>query len=302
MTRRRDFLRGALALAPWPPRAKAGTEDDAPVRLAISEAVIGDVNLNDARAAMQVWVKRLTANLKVALDPKLFSTSQEIVERARRGQLDAIALTVVEYRQIASLLDASQIVNAAGDAGTVQYLILARQGGAIKRLADLKGRRFCMLTGPKMFVAPAWLSATMEERHFGTPEQFFGPTVSDAKFSRVVLPVFFGQADSCLTTRLGFETMCELNPQVGRELFTLASSPAMTVSFYIFRKNFRNAEREKVIKAISGLRRSPDGQELATLFQFDELKVMDAGCLTAALNLLDRADLARARRTGAASK
>jgi len=116
------------------------------------------------------------------------------------------------------------------------------------------------------------------------------------------LPVFFGQADACVTSRRGFETMCELNPQVGRDLVTLASSPPLTVSFYIFRKNYRNSEREKVIKAISSLRRSPGGQELATLFQFEELAVKDAECLTSALNLLDRADRVRARQMGGGRK
>ena len=290
---------GALA---WFPCRLASADGEAPVRLAISETVMGDVNLNDARAAMQVWVKRLTANLNVTLDPKLFSSTQDILDRVRKGQLDAIALNILEYRQIASLLDASQIVNAAGDAAMEQYLLLIRKSGGAKQIGDLKGRRLCRLNGPRMCVAPAWLSTTLDEGHFGPPEQFFGSIVDDPKFARVVLPVFFGQADACVTSRRGFETMCELNPQVGRDLVTLASSPPLTVSFYIFRKNYRNSEREKVIKAISSLRRSPGGQELATLFQFEELAVKDAECLTSALNLLDRADRVRARQMGGGRK
>jgi ABC-type phosphate/phosphonate transport system substrate-binding protein len=274
----------------------------APVRLAISENVVGDVNLNDARVAMQVWLKRLTANLNVTLDPKLFNTTQEIVERTRRGLLDAVAVNVLEYRQIASLLDSSQIVNSAGEAGMEQYLILAKKSSAVRRLGDLKGRRLSMLKTPKTCLAPAWLSTILDEGSHGPAEQFFGLVTTAPKCSRVVLPVFFGQADCCLTSKRGFETMCELNPQVGKDLATLVSSPSVTVDFYIFRKNYQSAEREAVIRAISGLRNSPGGQELATLFQFEQLTVRDGNCLTSALNLLDMADRARARQAAGSKK
>ena len=148
---------------------------------------------------------------------------------------------------------------------------------------------------PKMCLAPVWLSVLLEQGGFGPAERFFGSVLPATKSSRVILPVFFGQADCCLTSKRGFDTMCELNPQVGRELVALASSERMMVSFYIFRRNYRDAEREKLIRAISDLRNSPGGQELATLFQFEELSVRDASSLTTALQLLDRADRLRMR-------
>jgi len=38
--------------------------------------------------------------------------------------------------------------------------------------------------------------------------------------------------------------------------------------------------RQKVISALSGLRSSPAGRQLDTLFQFGEITIRDAGCLT----------------------
>jgi len=158
-------------------------------------------------------------------------------------------------------------------------VILAKKSGPIQHLADLKGRRLCTLNVPKMCVAPAWLSTLLEAGHLGAAEQFFGSVITDTKASRVVLPVFFGQADACLTSKRSFDTMCELNPQVARDLTTIAGSPAMIVSFYIFRKNYRSVNRQKVISALSGLRSSPAGRQLDTLFQFGEITIRDAGCL-----------------------
>ena len=288
----------ALLLGAWRclPKALAAADAGEPVRLAISESVIGDVNLNDARAAMLIWLKRMTQDLNLVFDSKLFATTQEIVEGAHRGQFDCVALNVIEYRQIADLLDSSQIVNAAGAAGLEQYLILVKQNSGIRQLADLKGRRLCVLKTPKMCVAPVWLSIILDEEHYPPAEQFFGSVATEAKFSRVVLPVFFGQADACLTSKRGFDTMCELNPQVSRDLKVLARSPSMVVDFYIFRKNYQSVQREKVIRALSSLCESPAGQQLATLFQFDALTVRDASCLTSVLGVLERAEHAHGRR------
>ncbi|MEO8592049.1 MAG: PhnD/SsuA/transferrin family substrate-binding protein [Candidatus Solibacter sp.] len=248
---------------------------------------------------MSIWVKQITDDINMAISPTIFSTTQEIQDGARRGQLDAVAVNMLEFRPIADLLDTGQIITAAGEGGLEQYLILAKQSTGIRRLADLKGRRLCTLKSPKTCLAPLWLFTILEEARLGSAEQFFGPVVEDTKFSRVVLPIFFGQADACLTTKRGFATMSELNPQVARDLKVVASSPAMTVSFYIFRKNYRNVNRERLIKALSSLSATPAGRQLATLFQVDDLAVRDGSCLASALALLDAADRARARRGAA---
>ena len=276
----------------------AAADSGAPVRLAISESVMGDVNLNDARAAMLIWIKRMMADLNVVIDfnPKVFDTAEEIVDRARKGQLDAVALNVLEYRPIADLVDPSQIVTVAGAAGMEQYLILAKQNSGIAQLGDLKGRRLAMLKTPKMCIAPAWLSTILDAGHYGPAEQFFGTVATDAKVSRVVLPVFFGQAEAGLASKQGFDTMCELNPQVSRDLRVLATSPPLVVMFYAFCKNYQGAQRAKLIRALSSLCDSPAGRQLATLFQFDELTVRDGGCLASALGILEAADRVRSRR------
>lgn len=295
---RRRALALMLGAWRWLPAMPAGAESGAPVRLAISESVMGDVNLNDARAAMLIWIKQMTKDLNVVIDfnPRVFSTSEEIVDRTRRGQLDAIALNIVEYRQIADLLDPSQIVTVAGVAGQEQYLILAKQNSGIRELGDLKGRRLCALKSPRMCIAPGWLSTILDEGHYGPAEQFFGSVATVAKFSQVVLPVFFGQAEGCLTSKRGFDTMCELNPQVARDLRVLASSPPLVVMFYAFCKNYQSVQRGKLIRALSGLCDSPAGRQLATLFQFDELTVRDGSCLASALGILETAERVRSRR------
>ncbi len=290
----------ALMFGLWPglSRALAAAEGGAPIRLAISESLVSDVNINDARAAMVIWLNKMMedTHISIEMNPRVFDPPEEILRRARANQFDTVALNVVEYRQIAEFLDPSQIVAENGSAGPEQYLLLAKRGSGIQRLADLHGRRLCVLKATKMCLASAWLSSILDEARLAQSEQFFGSTVTDTKASRVVLPVFFGQADACLTSKQSFDTMCELNPQVGKDLAVIASSQPLYVTFYTFHKNYHGVSREKLERVYSDLPSTPAGRQLATLFQFDSLVVRDIGCLSPSLAVLDKADRIRGRQ------
>jgi len=298
---RRRALALMLGAGPWLPGALSAAGTGAPVRMAFSESLVSDVNLNDARAALQVLIQRIAqhANLTVELDPKVFETTEEILARVRKGLLDAVALNVIEFRQGADVLDSSQIVSEAGAAATEQYIIVVKRDGGIRRLGDLEGRRLYMLKTPKMCLAPAWLSIILDEGRCGPAEQFFASVTADSKSSRVVLPVFFGQAEACLTSKRGFDTMCELNPQVARDLQPLAASPPMVINFYVFRKTFQGAYRDKLLAAIGIVCQGAAGQQLSALFQFNALMVRDASCLASALSVVERAERVRSPRRGA---
>lgn len=67
-----------------------------------------------------------------------------------------------------------------------------------------------------MCLGPEWLDGLLAAEGRGPMGSFFGPAAWETKFSQSVLPVFFGNAEACLTSRRGFETMGEMNPQVGK--------------------------------------------------------------------------------------
>ena len=206
-----------------------------------------------------------------------------------------MALNVVEYRQVAGFLDPSHIIAESGAGGTERYLLLVNRKSGIQHLADLRKRRLSILKSPKMCVADAWLATILDEAHCGLAEAFFGTIALETKVSRVVLPTFFGQTDACLTSQQGFETMCELNPQVGKDLVAVATSAPMVVTFYVYHRNYRGVSRERFAKVYSDLPNSPAGRQLSVLFQFDALVVKDTASLAPALAVLDSAERIRER-------
>lgn len=270
------------------------------LRVALSETVVSGVNINDARVAMQVWIRQMMMDLSVAVEisPRIFDTSEEIVRRARYGQFDVVALTTVEYRRIAEFLDAGLILAEAGPRATVEYLLLVKRANGATRLGDLRGRRLAILDNTRMCVAQAWLSNLLQESHLGSSDQFFASVTPEIKSSRVVLPVFFGQVDACLTSRAAFETMCELNPQVGRDLAVVANSPPVVSGLCAFHKDYHGEGREKLTRIYVSAPSTPAEQQLATLFEFRQLAPKDASYLKPTLAILDAADRVRHERPG----
>lgn len=293
---RRHALALMLCASSWARAASAG-DTGLRVRFCISESLVGDVNVNDARAALRVWIARVSRdlNLGVETNPNIFETRHEILDRVRKGTVDCVAINVLEYRSMAELLDSSHIV-AQDSSAPPQYVILVKQGAAAQSLADLRGRRLIMLNTPQTCVAPAWLSWLLRQIKLDEVDRFFGAVTRESKASRVILPVFFGQADACLTTSQSLKTMSELNPQVGKQLRPLATSSEIVATFYAFRKAYRGPMRDKLVTVLSGLRASPSGQQLMTLFQFDGLVLRSTDCLKGALSVLESEERARLRR------
>lgn len=261
------------------------------MRLALSESLVRDVNATDARAAMSYWIRNLIAgmNIQVKLDDGLFSNASQLEARLKGGEIDAVGVNILEYRRIAPLLDRGQVTVPVFRT-RFEYVLLVRADGPLSTLSALRGRRLLLLDSLAACVAPAWLSTLIGAGEPHDPAQFFSEIVRRSKPSQVILPVFFGQADACLTTQPSFITMGELNPQVVRRLRPLAVSPEIVHSLYAFRKGWNNATRDKVVEAFANMGVTATGRQVMTMFQCDSLATRDAHCLDASLALLAQAE------------
>jgi len=262
------------------------------MRLGLSESLARDVNATDARAAISYWIRNLVAgmNIQVQLDEGLFSNASQLEARLKGGEIDAVGVNILEYRRMTSLLDRSQVTVPVFRT-RFEYVLLVRADGPLTTLPALRGRRLLLLDSLAACVAPAWLSNLVGgEAH--DPAQFFSEIVRRSKPSQVILPVFFGQADACLTTQPSFSTMGELNPQVVRRLRPLAVSPEIVHSLYAFRKGWTNPTRDKVVQAFANMGATATGRQVLTMFQCDSLSTRDAHCLDSSLAILAQADRA----------
>ena len=143
----------------------------------------------------------------------------------------------------------------------------------------------------------AWLASMLDEAHLAqrTVLRFRSYGNQDP---RVVLSLFFGQSDACITSKelrhdVRIESAGRKGPDRDRKF------PRDGRVFYIFHKNYHGVNREKFAKVYTDLPTSAAGRQLATLFQFGNLTLRDGSCLAAALSLLEASERAARRRQGA---
>jgi ABC-type phosphate/phosphonate transport system substrate-binding protein len=288
---RRRLVKAMLAL-PAAMSAGGAESSQAPLRVAISETLLGDVNLSDARAAMVVWVKRIEQDLKMNLemDASVFESSDGLEAKLRAGRLDTVAMNILEYRRMREWLDQKE-VTIGMHRGKLQYLILVRADSGIEKLSQLKGSRFILMSNPATCIAPGWLTTLIGAADpQGSPGKFFGTLSRESNATRVMLPVFFGKADGCLTTAHSYATMCELNPQVEKRMRRLETSPELVTALYAFRKDWDRELRRQLNQTLVNFQANPSTRQLLAMFQSEGLMVRDPSCLNSALQIIAQAE------------
>ncbi|MBL8173214.1 MAG: PhnD/SsuA/transferrin family substrate-binding protein [Bryobacterales bacterium] len=294
--RRRSFLAALLGL----PGAAAAQEPAAQMlRFGLSDSLRGDINVADARSAMAVWFRRIEQDMKVDLryDPNVFDDVERLAIRLRQRQLDAVALNVIEYRRLLPLLDPDSVTIPVLTP-KLQYVLLVRADAGVSRLADLQGRRLVLLETPHTCLGPAWLSTLLDAQSQVGHQRFFSSMAKKSKPAQAVLPVFFGQAEACLTTFAGFQAMGELNPQVSHRLRVLETSPELVTTLYAYRRDWKGVARDAVTRGLEDLRTSPAGRQILTMFQCQGMMTSKSTCFQSAFAILAQAERIAAREGG----
>lgn len=290
-----------LMLSGYP--CRIGAADAPPAvrfRLAVSESIIGnDVNGRDANLAMMAWRDTMVRESGLLVDFGVASLPQ-LVQAVRERRVDGFTLTTPEYLEVESYASPVLMVDERNARGGDDYLLLVHASSGIRTLADLRGKSVSTYDNPRMCLAPAWLETLLAGANLGAPQSFFGRLAVFNKLSRVVLPVFFRQVDACVVTRQGFNTMCELNPQLGSQLHVLANSPKLVTSLMAFHKDFAPGQRQKLATALSGLDKTAAGQQALTLFESSHLVTADSSLLQGTVELIQAHE--RLRLKGAAAR
>ena len=280
-------LRLSVSAATAPVEERSPT---APVRFAFSSRLFSEVNENDAQAAMKAWGQSLSAERKIPFDPavRILTGAGAIAAAVRDQLIEVITLPTDEYWEVCRMVPLGSIVfGTNGNQITEEYVLLVRGDSEFQRLADLRGRSLIVFQNTRTILAPAWLEIELLQHQLGRTAQFWGRMTESTKLLRVILPVFFHQADACLVSLRGFETMVELNPQIGRQLKILAQSEPVIPALLCFRGDYLSPYRERIIEEAARVDESPAGRQTLALFQAGRLLRGDPASLASTCALLD---------------
>lgn len=264
-------------------------EPSLPFRIGFSKTVVGDVNENDALAAVRVWAQALARDRAIPADPRpvIFRNVDEMAAALTDRAVDCLNLTAYEYFALGTRVDRENVVvGIISGSIMVEYLLLVHQKSGMKDIDHLKGRSLGLLDSLQASMAHAWLDTLLAAKGRGCALDFFERIASVKKTDKAILPVFFRQVDACVVTRSGFETMKELNPQIGQQLKAIAVSPPVVPVVFCFRADFDSLVRKKILNEITQWHLFPAGMQILTIFQTDRLEQHPASCLDSASELL----------------
>ncbi len=258
-------------------------------RIGFSTSVFGEVNENDAIAAVRVRAQVIVRDRGIPADPHpvIFRNVAEISVALEKRKVDCINLTTSEYVSIREQVSQDSIVaGVISDSITEEYLLIAHRQSGIESLKELRGLTLGMLQSSSACLAPAWLDTLLAKEKLGRADDFFKHVFPAANVGKAVLPVFFRRMDACVATRKGFGTMVELNAQTGRQIEIVAASPPFVPTVFCFRKDCDSPLRNRVMGEIKRWHLSPPGRQIVTIFQTDRLEEHPVDCLDSALELL----------------
>jgi phosphonate transport system substrate-binding protein len=289
---RRQALAWLAVLPVVATRSSPGREANpriVPFRVAFSTSMFAEVNENDARAAVKIWGQTVAKErgIPTEAETRVLKGITELRQALRAGLVDGVAMTTVEYAQLKDEVRFDPIfVTVNAGRATEEYVLLVHEASKMSSLADLRGRRLGFHSNPRACLAQPWLDTLLVRNGFKPAAEFAGTITQNSKLPRAVLPVFFRQSDACVVTRSGFETMCELNPQLAQQLKVIATSPEVIPGLFCFRADYRPPFRDQLLANVCELHRNPAGQQMLTLFLSERIEERPASCLSATLELL----------------
>jgi phosphonate transport system substrate-binding protein len=264
-------------------------ESSPPFRIGFSAKNFTDVNENDAVAALRVWAQTFARDRGIPADPRaiIFRNVDEIAAALTNKTVDCISITTDEYIVLSGQLVADRIViGVVSDSITVEYVLLVHRDSGIERLSDLRGLTLGQWESSYAALASTWLGTILVQEDLAPSAGFFAKITATPKITKAVLPVFFRQAHACLVTRNGFETMVDLNPQIGQQLKVLASSPPLIPVVFCFRSDYSSPLQQKIMNEITSWHLSPAGRQSLTIFHTDRLEEHPVDVLDGTLQLL----------------
>jgi phosphonate transport system substrate-binding protein len=251
------------------------------VVIGFSNRSLGQANRTDLKAAMRAWMQTLARerHLELNADIRVFESLAETERALRLAEVDVISVPIDEFVVLEKLQPlAGFFASQAQGKATDRYVLLVRKDRPRKDLASLREASIVILDEPRSLLAPLWLDTELLRRRLPAGSRHFGKLTHAVKPSLAIMALFFKQADAVLATQSGFDTACELNPQLGKELSILLSSPELVSTVSAYRADATSASVTLYQRESLKLGETPAGKLILTLFRAEaivELKESD---------------------------
>lgn len=250
-------------------------------------AVFGDVDIKDARAAVDVWVREIGEEAGLKTETHVYKDIGLLAKDIQNGKLDVGSTTPLKHLGIRQNIDVEVMFGALKRGKKTQkYLLLVHSDSAFNNVKDLDAKKLAVMRRDE--VGLLYLNTLLLQDKQRETGKFFSTIIKKRKWSQAILAVFFKQADVCIATDTVFNTMVELNPQVGKQLRAIAVSPEIVTNITFIRKGCDQKKKKIFQDKVLTLEETSRGRQILMLFQTDRLALLEESELNTLKALVDK--------------
>jgi len=259
---------GSAAQAPGPNAAKTIT-----IGVDLESIQKLDVSSQDVQAAWDVLTEGVTKDYGYFVRTVLYSDFMKLNADFKIHNLDVVVTTALNYLrmppEVASNRDPDLYGAVFRGQKTSHYLLLVRADSGISAVGELQGKKLLLRRGDN--TGRFYLDALLGRHGQAEAPRFFGAIQGSETYSQAVLAAFFKKGEACLVIQEAFETMAELNPQVGKQLAILDQSPAIANPVLFLQQQLPQDVKDTALKVLLNLETSVYGRQLLMLHRIDRL-------------------------------
>jgi phosphonate transport system substrate-binding protein len=237
-----------------------------PINIIVNEQILAVANRSDVVGAMQVWGELTSCIVKLNIETKVdvVGSQTEIRRRILDSKVDLLVLDSMQFTKLsdAGLLDGVAVTSNAGHPSLYTYLLLVDQ--QTTSLAQLHSKRAVFYATTGSSASLAWMATLLAKEHLGKIETFFGPSEISNKATSCILPLFFGRVQACIISRLDWDLVKEMNPQLGSKIKILAESRPVLESVTAMPKRLI-PHRQQIIDSLLTMHNYPAGNQILSL-------------------------------------
>ncbi len=229
-----------------------------------------NVNMNDAKVAMTVWARELTKQLNINVEFKLdlFDNTEELIKYNEKGNLGMVILNSIDFLKLRSKMNLQPILISTDSKNIYNKLLIITRDENVKDISDLRNKKIGFYLKRNNPVPKLWLDELLYKNKLGTKEKFFSLISNFQSESQLILSVFFGQTNAGVVTESSFQTMCELNPQVSKQLKIIMTSPNFIYDISSLTQNSKRFSFSKrIIEIAAKIDTYAAGKEILTLMK-----------------------------------
>ena len=243
-------------------------------RFIYSKELFFNTKTEDAIALTKIFTEKIKKQKGIEDEAEIVicENDEELID-ATKTNFDFVLSTTVALVRLLKIGNVKPVLvnQTQGSYGFVYYLV-TRKDKNINHLSDLKNRKLNILARSDGQTPSLWLEKILRDNKLPVKNRFFEEITFDYKPTNILLPVFFNKLDAAVITKESFDVMCELNPNIKKDLNILATSKTLLFGVLSFDTKSKNKEREKFIYDIlTTMHNDADGRQFLSLFSLDKI-------------------------------